>query len=101
MALENKQFRCDSQEWENFKEICNQLGSNASVELRKFIKKFNKKHSETLQKTLEELQNMDETLEQIEKLKKALNDPQVQKILKMYDKTKSEEDEVLEYLANN
>jgi hypothetical protein len=44
---------------------------------------------------------MDETLEQVEKLKKALNDPQVQKILEMYDETKSEEDEVLEYLANN
>ena len=101
MALDNKQFRCDSQEWEEFKEICNQLGSNASVELRKFIKRFNNQHSETLQKTLKELQNMDETLEQVEKLKKALNDPQVQKILEMYDETKSEEDEVLEYLANN
>ena len=101
MALENKQFRCDSQEWENFKEVCNQLGSNASVELRKFIKRFNKKHGVTLQKTLDQLQNIDETLEQIEKLKKALNDPQVQKILQMYEETKSEEDEVLKYLANN
>ena len=101
MTLENKHFRCDPQEWEIFKNTCNQLGSNASVELRKFIKRFNKKHTKTIQNTLEQIQNLAESMEEIEDLKKALDAPQVRKMIEMYVQTKDDEDEVLKYLANN
>jgi len=39
MGLKN--FRIDDEEWEKFKKLAQQEGSNASVELRRFIKKYN------------------------------------------------------------
>ena len=34
--------RIDKEEWEKFQRICKNLGSNASVEIRRFIKSFNR-----------------------------------------------------------
>ena len=39
MGLKN--FRIDDEEWEKFKKLAQQEGSNARVELRRFIKKYN------------------------------------------------------------
>lgn len=40
-----KQFRIDEEEWEKFKKITHDSGSNASVEIRRFIKEYNKQNS--------------------------------------------------------
>ena len=36
-----KNFRIEEEDWTKFKELAREEGSNASVELRKFIKKYN------------------------------------------------------------
>ena len=38
-------FRIEKNEWKKFKRITKNLGSNASVELRRFIKTFNDQKS--------------------------------------------------------
>lgn len=42
--LIRRNFKVEKEEWEEFKNLCNENGSNASVELRKFIKDYNNKH---------------------------------------------------------
>ena len=39
--MELKNFRIEEEDWKKFKELAREEGSNASVELRKFIKKYN------------------------------------------------------------
>ena len=39
--MELKNFRIEEEDWKKFKELTREEGSNASVELRKFIKKYN------------------------------------------------------------
>ena len=39
--MELKNFRIDDEEWEKFKKLTQQEGSNTSAELRKFIQKYN------------------------------------------------------------
>jgi len=39
--VELKNFRIEEEDWKKFKELAREEGSNASVELRKFIKKYN------------------------------------------------------------
>lgn len=76
--LKSKHFRCENETWEDFKQNCEEMGSNASVEIRKFINSFNKRHNEK--------DNVNE---------------QVEKVLEIYDNIKQEDDEVLKYLADN
>jgi len=43
--MKTKHFRIDEEEWKKFKKIAHESGSNASVEIRRFIKEYNKKNS--------------------------------------------------------
>ncbi len=43
--MKTKHFRIEEEDWERFKELSRKAGSNASVEIRKFIKKYNEKLS--------------------------------------------------------
>jgi hypothetical protein len=43
--MKTKQFRIDEEEWKKFKKITHDFGSNASVEIRRFIKEYNKRNS--------------------------------------------------------
>lgn len=43
--MKTKHFRIDEKEWEKFKKIAHESGSNASVEIRRFIKEYNKRNS--------------------------------------------------------
>lgn len=43
--MKTKHFRIEEEDWERFKELSWKAGSNASVEIRKFIKKYNEKLS--------------------------------------------------------
>jgi hypothetical protein len=43
--MKTKQFRIDEEEWKKFKKITHDFGSNASVEIRGFIKEYNKRNS--------------------------------------------------------
>ena len=43
--MKTKHFRIDEKEWEKFKKITHESGSNASVEIRRFIKEYNKRNS--------------------------------------------------------
>ena len=40
--MKTKHFRINDEDWEKFKKLSRESGSNASVEIRKFIKKYNK-----------------------------------------------------------
>ena len=54
--MKTKHFRIDEEEWEKFKKLANDSGSNASVEIRRFIKEYNKNngHREIFNKIYEE-----------------------------------------------
>ncbi len=41
--MKAKHFRIEEEDWERFKELSRKAGSNASLEIRKFIKKYNEK----------------------------------------------------------
>ncbi|PRX17780.1 hypothetical protein BX659_1491 [Orenia metallireducens] len=43
MLTGNKHFRCNEEEWQLFKLLCKRRGSNASIEIRRFINRFNEK----------------------------------------------------------
>ncbi|MCK8825873.1 hypothetical protein [Fuchsiella alkaliacetigena] len=45
--LKNKNFKIKESTWNEFKKNCEDIGSNASVEIRKFINKYNKKHKKS------------------------------------------------------
>ena len=67
--LKSKHFRVSEKEWEKFKRLTRLKGSNASVELRRYIRKYNEKvneniSSEKIDKELEEIKEIYETITQ-------------------------------------
>ena len=63
--LKSKHFRVSEEEWEKFKKFTRLKGSNASVELRRFINKYNEKVQENLspEKSDKELEDTKEIFE--------------------------------------
>ena len=43
--MKTKHFPIEEKEWKKFKKIAHESGSNASVEIRRFIKEYNKRNS--------------------------------------------------------
>ena len=64
--LKSKHFRVSEKEWEKFKKFTRLKGSNASVELRRYIRKYNEKviSSEKVDKELEEIKEIYEKINQ-------------------------------------
>ena len=44
--MKTKHFRIDEEEWNKFKKLTHESGRNASAEIRRFIKEYNKKNSQ-------------------------------------------------------
>ena len=62
--LVRRSFKVPDEDWKTFKKLANKNGSNASVELRKFIKDYNKENyqvqsEEKVEKALEYILNQD------------------------------------------
>ena len=45
IEMKTKHFRINEEDWEKFKKLSHESGSNASVEIRKFIKEYIKQKS--------------------------------------------------------
>ena len=84
MSMINRQFKCDKEEWDKFKLLCKEKGSNASVELRRFIKEFNNENSI-------EFKEFEKFVGEV--------DSDVIKMLEIYEKIKKDDDDVLRRLA--
>jgi len=76
--LKSKHFRVSEKEWEKFKKLTRSKGSNASVELRRYINKYNERVQENLSTN-----EIDEDLEEIKNIFEKINqeDEEVLKIL--------------------